>query len=283
MILKNLKNHWLVTLVSLIVPIQLAMGAHLESPRANSHESGIGIVRGWHCNAGTIEIQFDSGPLYEAAYGTIREDTFSVCGDTNNGFSLLFNYNRLGDGQHTARAYADGVVFETSTFTVTTLGSEYLRGNAGKSSSLVVPVGKNVSLQWEESNQNFVITKAEDLPVSLSQLLSLIAGGYSGNWTTDDGSASGSLTITLAITSSGTGVELSSGALVGTACADAISAAAPIDLSTPVSEVVTSFADGSQVLWQGITNSSFTAFAGHFLYIAGPCAGLEATFEAFHL
>ena len=36
-----------------------------------------------------------------------------ACGDTNNGFGLLYNWNRLGDGVHTVTAYADGVEVES--------------------------------------------------------------------------------------------------------------------------------------------------------------------------
>ncbi len=66
-----------------------------------------------------------------AAYGTIREDTASVCGNTNNGFGLLFNWNRLGDGVHTARALADGREFGRARLLVTTLGEEFLTGVSG--------------------------------------------------------------------------------------------------------------------------------------------------------
>ena len=38
--------------------------------------------------------------------GRIR---LEVCGDSNNGFGLLFNWNLLGNGDHTIRALADGV------------------------------------------------------------------------------------------------------------------------------------------------------------------------------
>ena len=48
----------------------------------------------------------------------------------NNGFGLLFNWNLLGTGQHTIRVLADGGggEFARATFTVTTLGEEFLRG-----------------------------------------------------------------------------------------------------------------------------------------------------------
>ena len=54
-----------------------------------------------------------------------------VCGDSDNGFGLLFNWNLLGDGTHTVRALADGVEFDSATFTVTTLGKEFVRGAEG--------------------------------------------------------------------------------------------------------------------------------------------------------
>ena len=38
---------------------------------------------------------------------TRRTDTRGVCGDTNNGFGPLYNWNRLGDGPHTGTAIAN--------------------------------------------------------------------------------------------------------------------------------------------------------------------------------
>ena len=66
----------------------------------------------------------------EAGYGTERPDTEGVCGDTDNGFGLLFNWNRLGAGQHTVRAYVDGEEFAHSTFNVTTLGEDFVENLA---------------------------------------------------------------------------------------------------------------------------------------------------------
>ena len=45
---------------------------------------------------------------------------------------LLFNWNLLGDGIHTVRALADGEAFGRATFTVTTLGVEFLQGTQGE-------------------------------------------------------------------------------------------------------------------------------------------------------
>ena len=64
--------------------------------------------------------------LFVAGYGTSRADTAAVCGDTDNGFSLLWNWNNLGDGEHRVEAFLDGVSFAQSRFTVTTFGDELL-------------------------------------------------------------------------------------------------------------------------------------------------------------
>ena len=67
-----------------------------------------------------VEIEINDTIRIPATYGTERRDTTSVCGDSNNGFVLPFNWNLLGDGPHTVRALADGVEFDRATFTVTT-------------------------------------------------------------------------------------------------------------------------------------------------------------------
>ena len=142
----------------------------LENPFSGSFQSGIGLFSGWVCDASQVEIEIDGDPplTFMAGYGTDRIDTTGVCGDSDNGFGLLFNWNLLGGGtrggtrggtQHTVRALADGVEFDRATFTVTTLGTEFVRGAEGE---CVVPnfpaPGETVTLMWQESMQNFVIT-----------------------------------------------------------------------------------------------------------------------------
>ncbi len=111
-------------------PCSLWAQAVLEDPQPGSHQSGIGIIRGWVCQATRIDIEID-GQKVQAAYGTTRGDTQSVCGDSNNGFGLTFNWNLLGDGTHRVRAFADGNQFADVTFSVTTLGAEFLTGRSG--------------------------------------------------------------------------------------------------------------------------------------------------------
>ena len=154
--------------VSVPLPAQdlTTNSAHLESPSEDSFESGIGLIRGWACNATAVEVQMDNGERWLTAYGTKREDTAAVCGDTNNGFGLTFNWNRLGDGPHTLRAFADGVEFAALTFNVTTLGREYLQGASGESTLSGFPLSSNnLTVRWSEAHQNFVIVGSDGNPL----------------------------------------------------------------------------------------------------------------------
>ncbi len=132
--------------------------ARLENPSAGSAQSGIGIISGWACHAHEIVIELAGTPV-QAAYGTPRGDTRPVCGDSNNGFSLLVNWNNLGPGEHPVRALADGVEFARTTVRVTTFGVEFLRGVSATFPLLDFPYpGDTTVVQWDESQQNFVIT-----------------------------------------------------------------------------------------------------------------------------
>ncbi len=130
----------------------------LENPRAGSFQSGVGVISGWACHAHEIVIELDGMPL-QAGYGTTREDTRGVCGDANNGFSLLWNWNNLGPGPHTVRALLDGVEFAATTVRVTTLREDpFPRDLSGTFPIPDFPrPGENKRLRWEESLQNFVI------------------------------------------------------------------------------------------------------------------------------
>ena len=160
--------------------------SYLENPTPRSFQSGLGLISGWVCEAEgvTVEIEKEDGEVVElaAAYGTERADTADVCGDTDNGFGVLVNWNLLDDGAHAIRVLVNGVALGTrvvpgvgvvpavvdgieigrAPVTVTTLGAEFVEGLQG---SLLVAdfprAGEQVHLVWQESQQNFVLAPAE--------------------------------------------------------------------------------------------------------------------------
>ena len=117
------------------------------------------MLSGWVCDADTVELAIGTAGRQVAAYGTERLDTAGVCGDTDNGFGLLFNWNLLGDGEHEVVAFVDGVELGRATVRVTTLGAEFLRGVEEECTVTDFPSpGETVTLEWQQNSQNFVIT-----------------------------------------------------------------------------------------------------------------------------
>ena len=134
----------------------------LENPGPDSFQSGIGVLSGWVCEADAVEIELGTLGRQPAAYGTERLDTESVCGDTDNGFGLLFNWNLLGDGEHAVVAYVDGEELGRATVRVTTLGEEFVQGVAGECVVEDFPaVGQTATLAWQQPSQNFVIVDVQ--------------------------------------------------------------------------------------------------------------------------
>ena len=134
----------------------------LENPGHNSFQSGVRVISGWVCDADTVELAIGTAGRQGAAYGTERLDTLGVCGDTDNGFGLLFNWNLLGDGEHTVVAWVDGIELGRATVRVTTLGAEFLRDVEGECVVEDFPMpGETVLLEWQQNSQNFVITDME--------------------------------------------------------------------------------------------------------------------------
>ena len=137
-----------------------------ENPQPGSFQSGLSVLSGWVCEADSVVFEIEDDPLgtFPAAAGTVRPDTESECdGQTDTGFGLLYNWNRLGDGMHTVRLVVDGVVVDTRTVTVTTLGEEFRRGLAHTAEVTDFPSpGEVVTVEWQEAQQNFVMTGVGD-------------------------------------------------------------------------------------------------------------------------
>ena len=147
-------------LVLLLTVSQNVLGwGNLENPAPGTTQSGIGVISGWYCDANLIEVVFDDRPPKVAAYGTNRIDTESVCGDSDNGFSLLWAYGLLGEGSHRVRVYADGVEFADAAFMVGVINEgEYLRGASGSFGLVDFPEsGTDTEIVWTQSTQNFTV------------------------------------------------------------------------------------------------------------------------------
>ena len=137
--------------------------ARLEIPGHASFQSGIGLVSGWVCDARNVEVQIGRR-THTPIYGIDRKDTKTACNDANNGFVLMFNWNHITNGTHTAKLLVNGQVVDQSKFTVTKIGRGFVR-NVQK--TVEVPnfprSGKKTTLEWQESLQNFVITNVSDM------------------------------------------------------------------------------------------------------------------------
>jgi Tol biopolymer transport system component len=140
-------------------PATPSKGFH-ESPGDFSAESGLGLIRGWACQAGKIIMKIDDAPWVEIPYGISREDTQSICGDRNNGYAFLKNWNVLGPGQHRIQVRADNTLLADTMFVVTTLGEEFVTGLKRTVSFNHFPFQDDrLSLEWSEAHQNFVVTE----------------------------------------------------------------------------------------------------------------------------
>ena len=133
---------------------------YLDNPGPNSFQSGIGVISGWVCAGEAVEVALGDLGRQVAAYGTERLDTMQACGDVDNGFGLLFNWNLLGDGEHEVVAYVDDMELGRATVRVTTLGAEFVRDVTGTCEVPDFPsLGETVTLEWHQNSQNFVITQ----------------------------------------------------------------------------------------------------------------------------
>ncbi len=135
----------------------------LENPRPVSFQSGIGVISGWVCEAEAVVIEID-GQVIAAAAGTERADTLDRCGDVDNGFGLLVNWAEFGAGAHEVVALVDGAELSRATVTVTLVDTTepFVRGLTKRVELPGFPTPEEtVTLEWQEAQQNFVITGVE--------------------------------------------------------------------------------------------------------------------------
>ena len=134
----------------------------LENPRPDSFQSGISPISGWACNTQKVQIRVDNQILLDTVYGTGREDTRQLCGDANNGFNVLVNWNELNEGVHTIALCVNDVCGKNISVAVTSYGSRFLSGLNG--SAVAVCTNKlspafptPTVLTWQETLQNWTI------------------------------------------------------------------------------------------------------------------------------
>ncbi len=141
-------------------PSSGAIEGVLENPAPASFQSGIGVISGWVCEADEVLIEIDGQPIAAAA-GTERADTLDRCGDVDNGFGLLVNWAEFGAGAHEVVALVDGAELSRATVTVTVVDATepFVRGLTKRVELPDFPTpAETVTLEWQESQQNFVIT-----------------------------------------------------------------------------------------------------------------------------
>lgn len=131
-----------------------------EVPFEGSIQSGVGLIRGWACDADSVHVQFDDGPLLEIGYGTSREDTRSICGDNDNGYGMVIAWGLLGLGQHNARTFVDDMEVSSVDFEVAGLSEPFIPGLEGEYKLEDFPnPGVAVIVRWDEASQNFIIVE----------------------------------------------------------------------------------------------------------------------------
>ncbi len=132
--------------------------SYAETPAEGSIQSGVGLIRGWACDAKSVEVQFDDLPRTPIPYGSARTDTNAICGDDDNGYGAVFAWGSLGHGTHTMKTFIDGRRIREVTFEVRGLEEPFVTGLSGGYELPDFPAtGQTVRIEWSEADQNFTI------------------------------------------------------------------------------------------------------------------------------
>jgi hypothetical protein len=145
--------------LAMLTPCAWAQG-FIENPVNLGTESGVGVISGFHCTSRDISFRINGSSIGKAGSGTERGDTQQLCGRTDTGFSLLFNFNLLAPGTHSLSMYASGQLVETRSFKTTkSAGEEYAKGKTKKILLDDFPItGQSSVLEWVTAKQSFVVT-----------------------------------------------------------------------------------------------------------------------------
>lgn len=147
-------------IVANFAPVESAGTGYLGTPVDFSIVSGVGVISGYHCSSKDIDVYIDGVWAGKAGAGTRLLGTQSVCGRTDTGYSILYNFNNLSNGIHVVTVSAGGIPLDSHTvWTVQSSGQPWL---TGMSKTFTVPnfpsPGRTAVLEWVQSYQNFLIT-----------------------------------------------------------------------------------------------------------------------------
>jgi hypothetical protein len=144
----------------------------LGTPPNGSTVSGISAISGYHCTSKDIEVFIDGVSFGKAGAGTQILGTLGVCGRTDTGYSFLYNFSNLANGQHNISVTADGVPLATNTVTTVKSGGEQFLTGASKQTKVqdFPHTGQTATLNWVQSYQNFLVAGITDTPYDLTSL-----------------------------------------------------------------------------------------------------------------
>ena len=148
-----------VTDASTDVPVKQA---YHESPTQDSIQTGIGLIRGWACNADKVEISIDGGKRERIPYGGSRGDTKDVCAnDGLNGYGTVMAWGLLSAGEHRMQTFVDDVEIADVGFTVINIDDGFLQREGVEFTLPNFPnPGQQTNIQWRDALQNFTVTNS---------------------------------------------------------------------------------------------------------------------------
>ena len=137
----------------------------LETPAEGSTQSGVGLVGGWSCLGGHLEVELseaDGTPILTDSlpHGAYRPTTEQRCGDIHNGFSAPMNWGRLSPGEKTLTLFVNGVERVKRNFFVTTFGGEYVEDAGGECTVPNLRAGQDATFVWQQENQGLVLKES---------------------------------------------------------------------------------------------------------------------------
>ncbi len=149
-------------ILGLLLVSSVAQAAVLDVPTPHTTLSGVGVIHGWKCEAGDLTVRFDGGPPLPLLHGAARQDVLNAggCDSAQVGFVSIMNWGELGDGQHTAVVYDNGVEFDRSTFDVVTTGEAFLRNASGQCVVEDFPApGEEARFIWNQATQHMELAE----------------------------------------------------------------------------------------------------------------------------